>query len=377
MYAVELKNVSKLFVAQNKKDFLAADNVNLQIAEGEFFAMLGPSGCGKTTLLRMIAGFEVPTSGEVYIHGEPMRDRPPFHRPVNTVFQNYALFPHLTVAENVAFGLEMESLARSEIRTRVGDALALVKLNGMEHRRPRQLSGGQQQRVALARSLVKKPKVLLFDEPLAALDLKLRKEMQFELKHMQQQVGITFIFVTHDQGEALTMSHRIAVMNAGKVLQVGTPTEIYEEPTSRFVADFIGETNFLTGQVQEARNGVVSVVIDDTLPLAIACDAELPSGKFVSLAIRPEKAILYPASATKEHCVPGTIEDIVYIGTDTRFIVRLTPHSTLAIRRQNLSRSSLNSFEVGETVQVRLPPDSIRILEDEVSDRERVALPQS
>lgn len=377
MYAVELKNVSKLFVTPNKKDFLAADNVNLQIAEGEFFALLGPSGCGKTTLLRTIAGFESPTSGEVYIHGEPMRDRPPFHRPVNTVFQNYALFPHLTVAQNVAFGLEMEGLSRSQIRTRVGDALALVKLNGMENRRPRQLSGGQQQRVALARSLVKKPKVLLFDEPLAALDLKLRKEMQFELKHMQQQVGITFIFVTHDQGEALTMSHRIAVMNAGKVLQVGTPTEIYEEPTSRFVADFIGETNFLTGQVREACNGVVSVVVDDTLPLAIAHDSELPAGKFVTLAIRPEKASLYPANYAKDYCVPGIVEDLVYIGTDTRFMIRLTPHSTLAIRRQNLSRSSLTSFAIGETVQVRMPPDSIRVLEDEVRDREPMVLPQS
>jgi spermidine/putrescine transport system ATP-binding protein len=363
MYAVELKNVSKRFVTSNKKDFLAADNVNLQIAEGEFFSLLGPSGCGKTTLLRTIAGFETPTSGEVYIYGEPMRDRPPFHRPVNTVFQNYALFPHLTVAQNVSFGLEMEKRSRSETRARVEEALSLVKLSGLENRRPRQLSGGQQQRVALARSLVKKPKVLLFDEPLAALDLKLRKEMQFELKSMQQQVGITFIFVTHDQGEALTMSHRIAVMKGGKVLQVGTPTEIYEEPTSRFVADFIGETNFLSGKVKETRDGLVFVTIDEMLPLAIAHDTPLAAGQAISLAIRPEKISLYPASYDKDYCVSGTIEDIVYIGTDTRFIVRLTPDSTLAIRRQNLSRGSLNSFSVGDNVQVRMPPESIRLYE--------------
>lgn len=364
MYAVELKDISKVFVGQNNKEFRAADNVNLQIAEGEFFAMLGPSGCGKTTLLRTIAGFESPTSGEVYIHGEPMRDRPPFHRPVNTVFQNYALFPHLTVAQNVAFGLEMEGLSRADTRTRVGDALALVKLDGMENRRPRQLSGGQQQRVALARALVKKPKVLLFDEPLAALDLKLRKEMQFELKQMQQQVGITFIFVTHDQGEALTMSHRIAVMNAGKVLQVGTPTEIYEEPTSRFVADFIGETNFLTGQVREARNGSIFLAIDEILPLEVADNRALSPGQFVTLAVRPEKVSLYPENYDKDYCVPGVVEEAVYIGTDTRYIIRLTPHHTLAIRRQNLSRSSLNSFAAGETVQVRLHPESIRIIEE-------------
>lgn len=364
MHAVELKNISKRFSGKNKRDFLAVDRVDLPIAQGEFFSLLGPSGCGKTTLLRMIAGFELPTSGEIYIHGEPMRDRPPFHRPVNTVFQNYALFPHLSVADNVAFGLQMEQVPKKEIRTRVGEALAMVKLNGMENRRPKQLSGGQQQRVALARALVKKPQVLLFDEPLAALDLKLRKEMQIELKHMQQQLGITFIFVTHDQGEALTMSDRIAVLNAGKVLQVGTPTEIYEEPRSRFVADFIGETNFLSGQVQHQQDGITSVLVDDTLLLNVARDCELPIGTRVTLIIRPEKAMLYPPDAVKDRCIPGTVEEVVYLGTDTRFVVRLTPHSRIVVRRQNLTRSDL-LVAMGKNVQVRLSPESLRILEED------------
>ncbi|NEO28037.1 MAG: ABC transporter ATP-binding protein, partial [Kamptonema sp. SIO4C4] len=283
MHAVELTKVSKAFTGQNQREFLAVCNVNLAIQEGEFFSLLGPSGCGKTTILRMIAGFELPTSGEVLIHGEAMRDRPPFHRPVNTVFQNYALFPHLTVAENVAFGLEMDNLPRPEIQQRVQDAIAQVKLTGLETRRPRKLSGGQQQRVALARALVKQPQVLLFDEPLGALDLKLRKEMQLELKHMQQQVGITFIYVTHDQEEALTMSDRIAVLEEGQVLQVGTPAEIYENPNCRFVADFIGESNFLVGRVIEQHPGGVVVLVDEELPISIPCELDLPVGKVVTL----------------------------------------------------------------------------------------------
>jgi len=365
MYAVELKDVTKAFKGQNNREVFAVEGINLQIAEGEFFSLLGPSGCGKTTLLRTIAGFESPTSGEVYIHNQPMSDRPPFHRPVNTVFQNYALFPHLTVAENVAFGLEMEKVARSQRQNRVQDALKMVQLSGMENRRPRQLSGGQQQRVALARAIVKRPEVLLFDEPLAALDLKLRKEMQIELKHMQHQLGITFVYVTHDQEEALTMSDRIAVMSAGKVLQVGTPTEIYETPTSRFVADFIGETNFLAGRVKECQNGRISARVDDALTLTIADRSELPVDKLVTLSVRPEKVMLYPASSEKEHCFPGTIEEVVYIGTDTRFVVRLTPKSAIVVRRQNLNRSEIDASATGQTVQVKLAPENIRILADE------------
>ncbi|GIV92754.1 MAG: hypothetical protein KatS3mg056_1463 [Chloroflexus sp.] len=231
--AIELRDVVKRF-----GDVVAVDHVNLQIRDGEFFSLLGPSGCGKTSSLRMIAGFELPTAGSILIHGREMGITPPHLRPVNTVFQSYALFPHMTVAQNVAFGLEMRKTPKAEIAHRVREALELVRLTGLEERRPRQLSGGQQQRVALARALVNHPEVLLLDEPLGALDQKLRKEMQLELKSLQARVGITFVFVTHDQEEALTMSDRIAVMNKGKILQVGTPTEIYERPNCRFVADF-------------------------------------------------------------------------------------------------------------------------------------------
>ncbi len=243
--AVELETVTKRY-----GDVVAVDSVTLNIAEGEFFSLLGPSGCGKTTTLRLIAGFEMPTSGSVRIRGREMGTTPPFKRPVNTVFQSYALFPHMTVTQNIAFGLEMSKVPRDEIKRRVAEALEMVRLPEMAGRRPRQLSGGQRQRIALARALVNRPQVLLLDEPLGALDLKLRKAMQLELKALQEQVGITFIYVTHDQEEALTMSDRIAVINQGRVYQVGSPLEIYEQPASRFVADFIGETNFLEGRVE-------------------------------------------------------------------------------------------------------------------------------
>ncbi len=359
MFAVELVDLAKIFPGQTVR---AIDAVNLQIFEGEFFSLLGPSGCGKTTILRSIAGFEQPTTGEVRIGGEAMRDRPPFHRPVNTVFQNYALFPHLTVAANVGFGLEMDGVPRAERRDRVAQALELVKLTGFENRRPRQLSGGQQQRVALARALVKQPRVLLFDEPLGALDLKLRKTMQLELKHMQQQIGITFIYVTHDQEEALTMSDRIAVLSEGRILQVGTPTEIYEEPNCRFVADFIGESNFLVGRVIESGSSGLVVLVDEHLPIAIPHPLELPVGQVVTLAIRPEKLTVQPERDDQAAWLTGTIEEAVYLGTDTRFTIRLTPQSCLVARRQNIYRSRLGTFQQGDRVQLQVATDSICVL---------------
>ena len=252
-FAIELRDVVKNFITPEGNELAAVNHVTMKIKNGEFFSMLGSSGCGKTTTLRMIAGFEWPTEGEVYIDGEAQEHKPPFLRPVNTVFQSYALFQHMTVFQNVAFGLEMEGASKDDIKKRVGEALEMVRLTGMDRRHPKQLSGGQQQRVALARSLVKRPKVLLLDEPLGALDLKLRKEMQLELKSLQKEVGITFVYVTHDQGEALTMSDRIAVMSLGKVLQMGLAVEIYERPANRFVADFIGESNFLAGQVKSVK----------------------------------------------------------------------------------------------------------------------------
>ncbi len=363
--AVELRDVCKSFAKDRHQDFLVVDHINLEIREGEFFSLLGPSGCGKTTSLRMIAGFENPSSGEIYIHGEPMGDRPPFHRPVNTVFQNYALFPHLTVSQNVAFGLEMENLPKAEIQHRVAEVLEQVQLEGLAKRYPKQMSGGQQQRVALARALVKQPAVLLFDEPLGALDLKLRKEMQLELKRMQQRLGLTFVYVTHDQEEALTMSDRIAVMEKGQVLQVGTPMEIYEEPVNRFVADFIGETNFLTGRVVSQQAGGVVVLIDEEVPITVDCRQERPIGKIVTLVIRPEKAEIYGNNHPPQATIPGVVEEVIYIGTDTRYIVRLTPQSAVSVRRQNLHRRDLTLHHLGEKVQVLINSDSICILEDD------------
>lgn len=361
MYAVELVNVSKSFKSSRNQDFVAIEKLNLGIKEGEFFSLLGPSGCGKTTTLRMIAGFELPTSGEVYIQGEPMEQRPPFHRPVNTVFQSYALFPHLSVANNIAFGLEMEKISRFEIRKRVTNVMKMVQLEGLENRYPHQLSGGQQQRVALARALVKKPKVLLLDEPLGALDLKLRQEMQLELKHMQKKVGITFIYVTHDQEEALTMSDRIAVMDQGKLLQVGTPQEMYEEPQNRFVADFIGESNLLTGRVIEQHGDEGVVLVDETLPFKISSYTKLSVGKFVTLVIRPEKAILYPATSTLEGYT-GVIEEVVYLGTDTRYLVRLSEQIVLSVRHQNSFNYS--SYQPQEFVKIAIVPENVRVIQD-------------
>lgn len=355
-YAVELKQVSKHFGS-----VVAVDRVSLAIEDGEFFSLLGPSGCGKTTTLRLIAGFELPTEGEVYIGGQLQGEIPPYRRPVNTVFQNYALFPHMTVYENIAFGLQMRKVPKAEIRERVLEALEMVQLPGMESRRPGQLSGGQQQRVALARALVNHPKVLLLDEPLGALDLKLRKAMQLELKALQHRVGITFIYVTHDQEEALTMSDRIAVMNQGRALQVGTPEEIYERPADRFVADFIGETNFLEGQVKGGRAGETAVLVDDTLLIHVSTDRAVGMNDIVTVAIRPEKISLH-AEPPDPRAVPGVVEEVIYTGTDTRYLVRLTGRTVLSVRQQNVVSGASVRFPVGASVYVHWPSEVARLL---------------
>jgi spermidine/putrescine transport system ATP-binding protein len=338
--SVELRSVSKHFPGPSGRpgsEVIAVDGISLEIGEGEFFSLLGPSGCGKTTTLRMIAGFEHPTSGEILIHNRPMGLTPPYQRNTNMVFQNYALFPHMTVARNVAFGLEMKKVSKAESDRRVQEALEMVRLPGYGLRKPDQLSGGQQQRVALARALVNRPEVLLLDEPLGALDLKLRKEMQIELKTLQKEVGITFVYVTHDQEEALTMSDRIAVMHLGKVLQLGSPTEIYERPASRFVADFIGDTNFLEGVVQGQEEDLATVLVDGRLPIVAQADTPLAPGTQVTVAVRPEKVRLLPKPARGEHnSFPVEIEHVVYVGTDTRFRVRLAENITLTIREQNI-----------------------------------------
>ena len=362
--AVELRDVVKRFPGAAGEDVYAVKNVSLQIRDGEFFSLLGPSGCGKTTSLRMIAGFEMPSQGEVYLHGRPMGSTPPFKRPVNTVFQSYALFPHMTVGENVAFGPEMRGTPRADIGSRVGEALEMVRLPGFEKRRPRQLSGGQQQRVALARALINRPEVLLLDEPLGALDLKLRKEMQLELKRLQREVGITFVYVTHDQEEALTMSDRIAVMNAGAVLQVGSASEIYEEPNSRFVADFIGETNFIEGSVLSV-NGMEAEFEGGGLKFVAGAEAGIVRGARATLAVRPERIRL---TRTRPEDTPnafrGELAESVYVGTDTRFLVQLAPTVSVRVRQQNVVPVGMPALEgpVGFEVWVSWQPESARVL---------------
>jgi spermidine/putrescine transport system ATP-binding protein len=316
----------------------------------------------------MVAGFEWPTDGEIYIDGENMGRKPPFLRPVNTVFQSYALFQHMTVFQNVAFGLEMEKVPKEDIHQRVEAALEMVQLTYMDKRKPKQLSGGQQQRIALARSLVKRPAVLLLDEPLGALDLKLRKEMQLELKALQEQVGITFIYVTHDQEEALTMSDRIAVMNKGKAYQVGTPVEIYERPKNRFVADFIGETNFLTGMVSEMEPGTCTVRLDNQMGEVSGVPQEnFVNGQRVAVSIRPEKIRLSDKPALAQNCFQGRIISTAYIGSDTRVIVELAGGLRLKVWEQN-KISTLDPkayYTQGQETWAILFPENTLILREE------------
>ena len=359
--AIEVDSVSKVFGSDDSA-VRALDDVSVAIAENEFFTLLGPSGCGKTTLLRLIAGFDHPTSGRICLHGDDIAHLPPYQRPVNTVFQNYALFPHMTVAQNIGFGLEMQGRPKREVADAVDEMLALVQMSELKNRRTSQISGGQQQRAALARALAPRPKVLLLDEPLSALDFKLRKEMQIELKRLQSETGITFIFVTHDQEEALTMSNRIAVMSAGNILQVGSPREIYDHPAERFVADFIGETNFLTAELSEALAMSATV----TLPSGKTVSASLPSGAAfqpgatVTVVIRPEHASL---TGDRNALMAGRLEDVVYFGTDTHYRVRLADESLFIVRMQN-SRDSASDFEKGAEVGIVLEKGAVQVLRD-------------
>ncbi len=359
--AVQIRNLVKEFIdPRTKASVRAVNDIDLEIREGEFFAMLGPSGCGKTTTLRVIAGFEEPDSGELLISGRSMRGIPSFHRPVNTVFQDYALFPHMTVLQNVMFGMRMARVPAAEARARAGEALEMVRLPNVERRKPLQLSGGQRQRVALARALVNRPSVLLLDEPLGALDLKLRRAMQFELKRLQQQVGITFVFVTHDQEEALTMADRIAVMNMGEVLQVGRPEDIYERPSGRFVADFIGETNFLPGVLESKSGSEGSVKLKDgTVLHGVVRDQEIVVGDGVALALRPEKLMVENVEADAppdlrpgQSALPGRVTGATYLGTDARYQVEVGGGVTVVARVQN----QLHGFDgmLAEGTPVRL-----------------------
>ena len=354
--AIELSGVVKEFHSRGEV-VAAVRGIDLQIREGEFFSLLGPSGCGKTTTMRMIAGFEEPTSGSIRLQGQDVTGIAPNKRDVNMVFQSYALFPHMSVFENVAFGLRRKHVAKPEITRRVGEMLDIVDLAGRGERRPRELSGGQQQRVALARALVNSPRALLLDEPLGALDLKLRQAMQVELKRIQREVGITFVYVTHDQNEALTMSDRIAVMNDGIIEHLGSPREIYEHPKTRFVAGFIGTSNLLTGTVArvDGDRAVIELNQDERIIVPVH-EVSVHTGQALELTVRPEKIELSAAAPSGAGCrLRGTVTEVVYLGTSTNFSVTTTAGADVVIFQQN-SASASSAAARGDSVWLSWNP---------------------
>jgi len=352
---VELVGLVKRF-----DDVIAVDGIDLEVAGGEFFSLLGPSGCGKTTTLRMIAGFERPDEGSILLDGRDVATTPPHKRNVNTVFQSYALFPHLAVRDNVAFGLRFQDAGKEDADRRVREVLELVELSGFEERKPAQLSGGQQQRVALARALILNPAVLLLDEPLGSLDAKLRKALQIELKAIQEEVGITFIYVTHDQEEALTMSDRLAVMSAGRIRQMGTPREVYEAPADAYVADFLGVSNLMdaTGEGADGRVRIGDAALRAT-------GAAGAAGSAVRVVIRPERVRVEEQGATGENRLPGMVERTVYVGSTMQVIVRLPEGQTVQAMIPN--RGDEYGYRQGTPVTVHLPAEDLRVLGDEPS----------
>jgi len=358
--AIEIKNLVRRF-----GNVLALDGVTLAIRAGEFFSLLGPSGCGKTTLLRLIAGLDLPDEGELKIHGESALEIPAHRRPVNTVFQSYALFSHLSVRENIAFGLRMKKISPDKIDARVQRVMETVEITDLAQRKPSQISGGQKQRVALARAIVNEPEVLLLDEPLGALDLKLRRQLQIELHNLQRRLGITFIYVTHDQDEAMVMSDRIAVMNAGRIEQLGTPEEIYERPRTRFVAGFLGSCNFIDAEIHSRHGPEVFVKTplgDLKISLDEKCAGEF-SRKQISLTIRPEKILLQTNGENKsENQLAARVQEIIFSGAETHFLLQAGAHQLRACVMN--SQAEQTKFAVGETMLLSLPPASLKILED-------------
>jgi putrescine transport system ATP-binding protein len=358
---IAFKNVTKRF-----GDFTAVNDLSLNIYHREFFALLGASGCGKSTLLRMLAGFEQPTSGEIVLDGTDLSGTPPYKRPVNMMFQSYALFPHMTVEKNIAFGLRQDGMQKDEIAERVSQMLKLVKLEQFASRKPNQLSGGQRQRVALARSLAKRPKVLLLDEPLGALDKKLREETQFELMDLQQNLGLTFVVVTHDQEEAMTMADRIAVMSHGKVVQVATPAEIYEAPNSRFVADFIGDVNIFDGKATSTGSGALEISVESGFSIRVATTEAPAVGNTVGFAIRPEKIRVTRAEPTNAsfNAAKGEIWDIGYLGDMTVFHIKLPSGKFVRASSLNAQRSVDDPFTYDQEVWVSFDEDAGVLLKD-------------
>jgi len=362
--AISIEAVTKQF-----QNYQALDEVSFDIKEGEFFTLLGPSGCGKTTLLRLLGGFEQTTTGSIKLFGDEIEELPANKRPINTVFQHYSLFPHLTIHENIQFGLKMLGVGKQEREQRADEMLALVQLETFAARKPHQLSGGQQQRVALARALAPRPKLLLLDEPLSALDLKLRQSMRFELKKIQKQTGITFVFVTHDQEEALTMSDRIAVMSAGNLQQLGTPVEIYEEPANEFVANFIGETNLLSVNVLTKTEDSASIEIQaesehfsHSKAITVPYQHRILIGPTAKLSIRPERISLFPANNETAPChLTGVIKESVYMGTDTQYVVTLETGGELLTRNQNVTNAEA-VFVAGDKVNIAFDLPTARLL---------------
>ncbi len=360
---VKLVDVVKMF-----GDAVAVDHIDLEVTDGEFFSLLGPSGCGKTTTLRMIGGFEAPTSGLIELQGQDVTWLPPYKRNVNTVFQNYALFPHLTIYENVAFGLRRKGIKDAEVKSRVTEMLKLVELPGYEARKPTQISGGQAQRVALARALINKPAVLLLDEPLGALDLKLRKQMQVELKRIQQEVGITFIYVTHDQEEAMTMSDRIAVMRRGRYEQLGEPEVLYERPATRFVAGFLGVSNLLPGSVEGLNDGYATVRLADDTRIRAPRTA-VGQREAVNVGVRPEKIRLHEPDVeapTGHNQLSGVVRDASYLGVSTQYQIEARGGATITVYEQNVERATkAELWAQGEQVRLTWSPDHTFVVVDE------------
>ncbi len=357
---VSIRNVSKKFAG----NIIAVDNVSIDIAQNEFFALLGPSGCGKTTLLRMISGLETPTEGQIIIGGEDMALTPPNKRPTNMVFQSYAVFPHMTVEDNVAYGLKVTGVAAAETRRRTAEALEMVKLSHLANRKPDQMSGGQRQRVALARALVKRPKVLLLDEPLSALDAKLREDMRLELTRLQETVGITFIIVTHDQDEALSMASRIAVMDKGAVRQIATPTELYEHPASRFVADFIGKVNLIDAKVLSTKGKTITCDAKGLGKVELIADRAV--GSNIAIAVRPEKlkvSKLEPKAA-KHVKLEGKVRDVAYYGDTSHVVVESKDGVNLSVNVQNDSREVGAGIARGQKIWVHFAPEDAIVLSE-------------